>query len=263
MSLTRNLLLPLTGLLTAGAPLFDPFGASETIPVSTVAAADRFFWHDPLNGAVTGPTPQYGSTAGADTNDPTVAASPSRLVYGADDFITWGTDLDALFSSASGFTIVQALGRNATDAAANRLVFTKTDTTAQTTLRTQATGGGALEVRVFYALDGSSEEQGVHAAALGSGRHVVAFSYNPTLAKGSRLRLYSAGVFRGGSSSTTGTATTLVIGTAAARVGMNSWGDTPVTESRIVAGYSRVLTDTEVADITTDIVNGGWTGTPA
>lgn len=262
MSLTRNLLLPLTGLLSAGAPAFDPFGASESIPVSTVAAADRFFWHDPLNGAVTGPAPQYGSAAGADTNDPVVAASPARLVYDGNDYITWGLNLDTLFSGAAGFTIVVALGRNAADAAVNRLFFTKADFGTQNTVHCLASSSGAIQVRLFYGGTGG-EEQATHAAGLTAGRHVVGVSYNPTLAKGSRMRLYSNGVFRGGTTATSGTGDVIAGSTAEARTGMNAWGDPGVTETRIAAGYSRILTDAEHTTLYNDIVNGGWTGTPA
>ena len=226
------------------------------LTMPSTAAADRELWWDAVNGVMDGPAV---AVIGAPE---LIGTEPEHYLLDPADSeaFSWGANLDSIFTSPDGFAVVAAYAADATGS--ERFIAHKTDITGQTTFQMVKGAGGALFVRIFYATDGSTEEANISSAVINdTGRHVVGFSFDPTQAFGSRVRLWCDGANQdaGDVPTTNGAGAALpAVGTAAFRIGATSFGSQSVARLRALGVYSRALNDAEHIALASHVSGEGW-----
>lgn len=246
------------GTVTSNISAITVPSAAEVLTMPTTAAVDRALWWDAHNGVAAGPAV---TLVGAPALVTTV---PKHYVMDPPDSeaFSWGAGLDAIFTSADGFAVVVAYGKASTETTLNRHVVHKSDHTGQTTFVMTVDSTGKLLVRVFYAVDGTTEESNISGSVLTTtAAFVVGFSFNPTLAFGSRIILYIGGADQSATDvpATVGAGAAFpAVGTAAFRLGSDSFTNMSVQRLRALGVYSRAINTTEHAELNTHLTNEGW-----
>ena len=207
-----------------------------------------------------GPAGQLGSTAGVDTNDPTyVAGPPTHFTFDATDYIDFGDVLDSVWTSGTGWTIATAVGLSAGDLAANRRLMSKMNTGA-TEWSLQVLAGVPYMVVLFDAA-GTVYDDFTATSAITAGRKVIMATFNPALARGSRLAVYVDGVAVAGTGGSGGIDGTIQDTAAPLRIGLTGMDARQnASEQSLFYAWDRPLTAGEAATATTEIETliGGW-----
>ncbi|NUO62678.1 MAG: hypothetical protein HOQ34_03805, partial [Gemmatimonadaceae bacterium] len=133
-----------------------------------------------------GPAFQLGSTASADTNDPTLDSStpPTRYVYGTDDYLTAGDVLDAAWTNAAGFSILAGFELVAGDLSGGFRAIISKDSASGVRTFYVLIGLGKIQVALF---DGTNAVTWDGTLVLAAGLHRLVVAYDPTQALASRL----------------------------------------------------------------------------
>lgn len=248
----------LTGELASiqSIPLALPGGVAADRPPAAQSAL-VLAW-DAKRGVVVGPAWQNGSTAGADTNDATyVAGPPERYTFDADDLFHWGDVLDATFAGSAGFAVLNAVSFNAADIAAalRFLVHKDGGTDRQWAIQIE---DGLLLWRANYSADAANRDDFKASTAVAAGRHVVGWSWDPSLARASRTAAYLNGAAVAGTATSVGADGTIRDTLEPLQAGYGFATFPGVESQRALYIYNRPLTAQEHADNRAWIVNDGW-----
>lgn len=222
---------------------------------------------DAVNGTLVGPAYQLGSTPGADTNDPTfVAGPPARYQFGADDFITFGDVLDAVFTSAAGWTILDAIEVSAADAVASqRSVFQKDASGAgerqfYVTMYNDGSTGGILAFAVNYASQNTNYDTQTTLAPMTAGRHVLGFTFDPSLGRvnAACVRPFVDGALAAATPASNGAGGSIANTNQPLQLGLLNGVYPSVQGHAYFYVYNRPLTPTEHANNRAWLVARGW-----
>lgn len=234
-------------------------GGGAFVP-ATARSALVLAW-DTLGGSTVGPAAQLGSTAGADTNDPTlVGGSPPYYSFGADDYVTFGDVLDSVFTSAVGFSVVSAIEATAADVAAAQLsVVQKDNTSAGQRQFYLFMYTGLLRVGVQYGNGNTNFDQWDTGAAIAAGKHAIGFSFDPTLvrANGSLVAPYLNGAAWAGTGVSGGALSPVADTAQPLQLGLLNGLYPSVSRQRALYVYNRPLTAGEHAALRAELVAKG------
>lgn len=207
-----------------------------------------------------GPTAQLGSTSGSDTNDPTLTLSggPARYVFGADDYLTFGDQLDDVLANPAGWTMLHCA--TVTSPATLGEWVCKDDDISPGDQRTfiWRYENEAVDC-ILWLSDGTMTR--VQAAVPTPGRYIFGVRFNPAAAQGQRLRIFYQGVPNGAMPTGEPAGSLLPRETTAPL----SIGKRPMSNSSVAAPeqgwvlfYAGLLTDTNILNNATWLINGGW-----
>lgn len=214
---------------------------------------------DQTHAARVGPTAQRGATTAAESTDPThvpaAGGVPGHWAFDADDYLFF-PDHAALDATWAGpFTIVHCLQQPTIEA--TRELFNRDDEASARELWTALQSGAPLLIVCYGGT--AADRTNYLGTALATGRHVVAFTHNPALARSGRVLIYVAGVVQATPAGETfGSDGTIAATIADTRLGRRGGSNPGIAAQGRTLVYNRILTAAEHASVANFLIGQGW-----